>query len=192
MAKVSLIQAAAKFISRKKIGDEFSTDEIREYIKANSDTNAKDGSIRRGVSHFVTGNVLENPRKGVYKVALSGTAEELATLASNSQRYRSRLIAKDIVEEAIMKRDKGCIYCGDLMDLVDHVNTRKAGTIGLTNLEDGAACCKRCNNEKEHISVKEFIIKQLTEKIISFDRTGNLELQALARDLEKCVKFLNR
>lgn len=192
MAKVSLNQAAAKFIFRKKIGAEFSIDEIREYIKANSDTNAKDGSIRRGVSHFVTGKVLENPRKGVYKVALSGTAEELATLARNSQRYRSRFIAKDKVEEAIMRRDKGCIYCGDLMDLVDHVNTRKAGTIGLTNLEDGAACCKRCNNEKEHVSVKEFITKQLTEKIIAFYRTKNSELQALARDLERCVKFLNR
>ena len=87
MAKVSLNQAAAKFISNKNIGDEFSTDEIRQYIKTNSGTNAKDGSIRRGVSQFVTGKVLENPRKGVYKVALSGTPEELVTLANNSQRF---------------------------------------------------------------------------------------------------------
>ena len=192
MAKVSLMQAAADYIATKIKGDGFSINEIRDYIKKNSDTTAKDGSIRRGVSHFITGGVLENPTTGKYKLAISGTAEDFVTLAENSQKHRSRFIAKDEVEDAIMKRDKGCIYCGDIMDLVDHVNTTKAGTIGLTNLEDGAGCCKRCNNEKEHITPKDFIIKQLTDKILAFDNTKNPELKTLARNLEKCVKFLKR
>lgn len=50
------------------------------------------------------------------------------------------------LQQKIMQRDKVCIYCGGILDAIDHIQAVNNG--GNNNYNNLVGCCKSCNSSK--------------------------------------------
>ena len=189
--KTSAIDAIAACLSSLEIGDERTVSQIRACVRRISNTEANDSTIARDIRFFKTAGYLESVSHGKYRLIKRETAQQMAKLANLVMNKRSSFEGKDEVEKLILERDKRCIFCNGIKELIHHVHADSVEVISVENIEWGVACCGSCNNRIGDLTPQQYFEKILNERMASFTKTKNPMLLKLVRKFEKMLQILS-
>ena len=189
--KTSAIDAIAACLSGLEIGDERTVSQIRACVRRISTTEADDSSIARSIRFFKMAGYLETVSHGKYRLIKREATQQMAKLANLVMNKRSSFEGKDEVEKLILERDKRCIFCNGIKELIHHVHADSVEVISVENIEWGVACCGSCNNRIGDLTPQQYFEKILNERMASFTKTKNPMLLKLVRKFEKMLQILS-
>jgi hypothetical protein len=187
----SAIDAIAACLASLEIRDERSVSQIRACVRRISETKANDSSIARDIRQFKRAGYLESISHGKYRLIKREAVEQMAKVASLVKDKKSSFEGKDEVEKLILERDRRCIFCNGIKELIHHVHADSVEVISVENIEWGVACCGSCNNRIGDLTPQQYFEKILNERMASFTKTKNPMLLKLVRKFEKMLQILS-